>query len=129
MLTGNLEKAREFFAARLAFTTGPVEVKGMLDRNEAVTVIDVRRPDDYAAGHLPGAINLPQGKWHTANGLKKDNVNILYCYSQTCHLAAAAALELATQGYRVMEMEGGYAAWTAAGNASELIDCHCDTAA
>lgn len=113
MITGTPEKAREFFATKMAFTTGPVDVKNMLDRKEKVTVIDVRHPDIYAKGHIPGAVNLPQGQWHTAKGASKDELNIIYCYSQACHMAAAAALELASQGYRVMEMEGGFSAWTA----------------
>jgi rhodanese-related sulfurtransferase len=74
-------------------------------------------------------VNLPHGLWHSARGAAKDQLNVLYCDSQTCHLAAAAALELATQGYRVMEMEGGFAAWTAGNNAIAGIDCACDTAA
>lgn len=110
MITGNPDKAREFFAAKMAFTTGPFEVKGMLDRNEGVTIIDVRQPADYTKSHIPGAINLPYGTWHSAQGMAKDKLNIIYCYSQTCRLAAAAALELASQGYRVMELEGGFAA-------------------
>lgn len=113
MLTGNPEKAREYFATKMAFTAGPFEVKGMVERNEPIQIIDTRAPADYAQGHVPGAINLPQGLWHSARGLSKDKLNVLYCYSQTCHLAAAAALELAAQGYRVMEMEGGFAAWGA----------------
>lgn len=129
MITGNPEKAREFFAAKMAFTTGPVELKGMLDRKKNVTVIDVRRPEDYAKSHITGAVNLPHGQWNTAKGLSKDRLHVVYCYSQTCHLAAAAALEFASQGYRVMEMEGGFAAWTAGGNAIEGIDCACDVAA
>jgi len=129
MITANPEKAREFFAAKLAFTTGPVELKGMLGRKENVVVVDVRRPEDYAKSHIAGAINLPQGQWHSGKGLSKDKLHVIYCYSQTCHLAAAAALELASQGYRVMEMEGGFAAWTAGNNAVEGIDCACDTAA
>lgn len=129
MLTETTEKARAYFAAKMAFTTGPFEVQGMLARKENVTIVDVRAPDDYAKSHIPGALNLPQGQWHTAAGLSKDKLNILYCYSQTCHLAATAALELASQGYRVMEMEGGFAAWTAGSNALEGIDCACDTAA
>lgn len=129
MITENTEKARDYFAAKMAFTTGPVEVLGMLDRRENVTVIDVRRPDDFAKSHIPGAMNLPHGQWHKATGLSKEKINILYCYSQACHLAAAAALELASQGYRVMEMEGGFAAWTSGNNALEGIDCACDTAA
>jgi rhodanese-related sulfurtransferase len=145
MITGNPEKAREFFAAKMAFTTGPFEVKGMLDRKEGVTVIECAVPRTTRKAtsrqlllrcstslrpcRSPGAVNLPHGQWHTAKGLSKDKLNILYCYSQTCHLAAAAALELASQGYRVMEMEGGFAAWTAGNNAIEGIDCACDTAA
>jgi rhodanese-related sulfurtransferase len=129
MITGNPARAREFFAAKMAFTTGPVELKGMLGRKENVAVIDVRRPEDYAKSHIPGAVNLPHGQWHTAKGLSKDKLHVVYCYSQTCHLAAAAALEFASQGYRVMEMEGGFAAWTAGGNAIEGIDCACDVAA
>lgn len=122
MLTGNPEKAREYFAAKMAFTTGPFEVKAMVERNEPVLIIDTRAPADYAQGHVPGAINLPQGLWHSARGLSKDKLNILYCYSQTCHLAAAAALELAAQGYRVMEMEGGFAAWSASALPVDKLD-------
>ena len=129
MISGNADKAREFFAAKMAFTTGPFEVKGMIERQENVTVIDVRAADDFAKAHIPGAINLPYGTWHSAQGLTKDKLNVLYCYSQTCHLAAAAALELATQGYRVMEMEGGYAAWAGSAYRSEGVDCACDVAA
>lgn len=112
MIIGNPEKAREYFAAKMAFTVGPFELKGMLDRKENIVVVDVRSPEDFAKSHIPGAINLPSGTWHRAQGLLKDRLHVLYCYSQTCHLAAAAAFELASQGYRVMEMEGGFAAWT-----------------
>lgn len=102
MLTENAGKARAYFAARMVFTTGPFEIQGMLARKENVTIVDVRATDDYAKSHIPAAVNLPQGQWHTAEGLSKDTFNILYCYSQTCHLAAAAAVELASQGYRVI---------------------------
>lgn len=129
MITGNPEKAREFFAAKMAFTTGPFELKGMIERQENITVIDVRSPEDYAKAHVPGAVNLPYGTWHGAKGLAKDKLNVIYCYSQTCHLAAAAALELASQGYRVMEMDGGFAAWSASGNPAEGSECACDVAA
>lgn len=122
MLQSNTEKAREYFAAKMAFTTGPFELKGILERNEPIVVVDVRRAEDYDKGHVPGALNLPHGTWHTAAGLRKDRTNVIYCYSQTCHLAAKAALELASQGYPVMELEGGFAGWTAGGNVVE--DCH-----
>jgi rhodanese-related sulfurtransferase len=103
--------ARDYFAQKLAFVTGPVEVDGMIRRGEAVTPIDVRSPADFEAGHVPGAINLPQGKWHTLAGVRRDRTAILYCYNQTCKLAAAAAVELASRGVSVLEMEGGFDAW------------------
>jgi rhodanese-related sulfurtransferase len=40
---------------------------------------------------------------------------VLYCYSQTCKLAAAAAVELASRGIPVVEMEGGFEAWEKSG--------------
>lgn len=58
------------------------------------------------AGHIPGAINLPRDRWHTLDGLRKDQTNVLYCYSQVCHLAATAAVEFSTKGYPIMELEG-----------------------
>jgi len=43
-------------------------------------------------------------------GLAKDKLNVVLCYSQVCHLAATAAFEFAAQGYSVMELEGGFKA-------------------
>lgn len=107
--------AREHFTARQSFTTGPHEVTGMLDRKEDIVIVDVRYPGDFRKGHIPGAISLPKGKWQNAKGLAKDKLNVLYCYNQTCHMAAEAALELLALGYPVAEMEGGFATWEANG--------------
>jgi len=103
-------KAQEYFAAKMAFTTGPVELNRALNTND-VAIIDVRAEEDYAKGHIPGAVNLPKTKWSTLAGLHKDKTNVLYCYSQVCHLAAAAALEFAGKGFPVMELEGGFDEW------------------
>lgn len=111
MLDFDPHEARDFFARKLAFVTGPHELAGRMRRQEPITIVDVRLPSDYQAGHIPGAINLPHGKWHTLAGLSKQRTAIVYCYSQTCKLAAAAAVEFASAGIPVMEMEGGFAAW------------------
>lgn len=78
MITGNPEKARGFFAAKTAFTTGPVELTGMLDRKQPVTVVDVRRPEDYAKRHIPGAVTCP-----TARGTRLRICRRTSCTSST----------------------------------------------
>jgi rhodanese-related sulfurtransferase len=44
-------------------------------------------------------------------GLSRDKTNILYCYTQNCHLAANAAVAFAAKGFPVMETDGGFEAW------------------
>ncbi len=104
-------KAREYFHNRLMFTTGPVELARRIDRGDNIVVIDVRAEEDYNKGHVPCAINLPKDKWDTLEGLRKDALNVLYCYSMVCHLASTAAFEFADKGYPVMELEGGFDEW------------------
>ena len=103
-------KAKAYFEAKMAFTTGPIELERMI-RSGEVNVVDVRASEDYQEGHIPGAVSLPKDRWQTLQGLRKDKINVLYCYSQVCHLAASAAVEFAGRGYPVMELEGGFRAW------------------
>jgi rhodanese-related sulfurtransferase len=107
-------KAKEYFESKMAFTTGPVELERMMKSKE-VNVVDVRAAEDYAEGHIPSAVNLPKDRWHNPKELetklRKDKVNVLYCYSHVCHLAASAAVELSGKGYPVMELEGGWRWW------------------
>jgi rhodanese-related sulfurtransferase len=108
--------ATRHFAARNAFTTGPHELKGLLDAKADVVVVDVRFPSDFRNARIPGAVSLPKGKWDKPAGLAKDKLNVLYCYNPQCHLASEAAGALVAQGYPVVEMEGGFSAWEAFGN-------------
>jgi rhodanese-related sulfurtransferase len=115
MATATLQKsdparAKEYFEDKMAFTTGPVELERSIKAGE-VNVVDVREKADYDQGHIPGARNLPKTAWATLRGLDIDQPNVLYCYSQVCHLAATAAVEFASHGYSVIELEGGFAGW------------------
>ena len=107
-------KAKEYFESKMAFTTGPVELERMMKSKE-VNVVDLRAAEDYAEGHIPSAVNLPKDQWHNPKDLEaklqKNKVNVLYCYSHVCHLAASAAVELSGKGYPVMELEGGWRWW------------------
>jgi len=103
--------ALKYFQQKLDCTTGPIEVSHWLEEKAPVQVIDVRRPEDYNKGHIPGAANLPREQWETAKGLAKDKTNVVYCYSQTCHLAASAAVVFAKKGFSIVELEGGFNTW------------------
>ncbi|HKF93637.1 MAG TPA: rhodanese-like domain-containing protein [Gammaproteobacteria bacterium] len=92
----------------------------MIKAGKDAVIVDLRLPRDYKQGHIPGAIKLPNGQWRKPVDLSRDNINGVYCYSQTCHLAAQVAIELLAQGYPVMEMEGGVAGWQAAGYEIEV---------
>lgn len=106
------EKALEHFRAKLCFTLGPADLDRELKEDPAAcVVVDVRAPADFEEEHVPGSINLPKERWGTLEGLDKDKPNVLICYSQTCHLAARAAVEFSISGFSVVEMEGGFAAW------------------
>lgn len=105
-------RARAYFENKVAFTTGPVELDHLLKSGENhVTIVDVRAAEDYGKGHIPGAINLPKETWDNPAGLSKDKTNVVYCYSQVCHLAANACLAFASKGFPVMELEGGFDIW------------------
>ncbi|HEY4542871.1 MAG TPA: rhodanese-like domain-containing protein [Noviherbaspirillum sp.] len=117
MQTYDTNRANQYFRDKLAFTTGVHELEVMLSSPAPAPyqVVDVRYPTDFAASHVPKAVNLPRGKWDNPRGLSKETTLYLYCYNQTCHLAAEAAVALTALGYRVVEVEGGWAAWEANG--------------
>ena len=111
----DLERARAHFRARVAFTTGVHELERLIAGGAGgFQIVDVRYPADFAQAHVPGAVNLPKGKWRNAaalSALDRNATLYVYCYTPTCHLAAEAALELTAQGYRVVEVEGGWERW------------------
>jgi len=104
--------ARKYFEDKLAFTTGPLELdRWMKAAEDNLVIVDVRAEEDFVKGHIPGAINLPKERWHDPQGLSKNKTNVVYCYTQQCHLAANACVQFAAMEYPVMELEGGFAVW------------------
>ncbi len=85
-------------------------------RDDGVTVLDVRPPEEYESGHLPGALNvqLRELKGRLAD-LPKDKEVIAYCRGAYCVLSFEAVAELRRKGYRVRRLEEGYPEWRAAG--------------
>lgn len=107
------ERAKEYFENKVAFTVGPVELKEMIEKDsDKIQVIDVRTAEYYQKGHIPSAVSIPaKDITMHMNKLSKEKINIVYCYSQQCHLAAKAALVLAERGFPVVELEGGFNEW------------------
>ncbi|MDO9132215.1 MAG: rhodanese-like domain-containing protein [Hydrogenophaga sp.] len=85
----------------------------------ADAIIDVREADEYASGHLSGAINLPRGllefKLSGNPALEPRDLNVvLYC--KTSGRAALAAITMQSMGYlNVVSIAGGFDAWVEAG--------------
>lgn len=115
----NTQKAVEYFDNELSFTTNPFGVKSAIEqKEERIVIIDVRSAKDYKEGHIPGAINLPFHDYNAFNGgdlkfpeLKKENIHYIYCYELLCSLAQKATKQLASLGYQVKEIKGGFNSW------------------
>ncbi|MBI2394263.1 MAG: carboxypeptidase regulatory-like domain-containing protein [Deltaproteobacteria bacterium] len=77
-------------------------------------IISVRKPEDYAKGHIPGAINIPWDKTALEANLKMiptDREIVVYCY--TGHTGAVATAVLGTLGYhKVRNLKYGMLGWT-----------------
>ena len=106
-----LREAKVFFEERLDFTRGPAELHSMMEHGVKMNIIDVRRPEDFAKGHIPGAVNLPENKWSTFKGLSKDRPNVVYCYTIVCQLSTRAAKYFAEHDFPVIELTGGFERW------------------
>jgi rhodanese-related sulfurtransferase len=86
---------------------------------EANVLVDVREADEFAAGHLAGAVHISRGMLEfkfTANpALQSRDLNVLL-YCKTSGRAALAAAALHDMGYlNVKSIAGGFDAWAAAG--------------
>ena len=96
----------------------PVSREELLERARSglVTVLDVRPADEYAAGHIPGAANIPLADLEERLGeLGKDREIIAYCRGPYCVYAFEAVAALRQAGYEVRRLEDGLPQWRAAG--------------
>jgi rhodanese-related sulfurtransferase len=116
--------AAAHFAARLAFETDVADVHAAAAAGEAFTLVDVRSPEAWDAGHLPGAVHLPGGKvrLRAAGTIDADLPVVTYCWGPGCNGATRGALAFAALGYRVKEMLGGYEYWVREGFTVETGD-------
>jgi rhodanese-related sulfurtransferase len=107
---------REFLESRGAME--PIERAELLDRvsRGEVTVLDVRPWEEYAAGHIPGAVSVPLGELAGyLDRLPRDREVVAYCRGPYCVLALDAVDLLSDHGFRATRLEDGVAEWRGAG--------------
>jgi rhodanese-related sulfurtransferase/DNA-binding HxlR family transcriptional regulator len=91
-------------------------------RDGLVTVLDVRPEDEFALGHLPGALNIPLTELERRLAeLARDREVIAYCRGPYCVLSFEAVAMLRARGYLVRRLEDGYPEWKAAGLPTEAV--------
>ncbi len=83
-----------------------------LARDGLVTVLDVRPPEEYAAGHLPDAVNVPLDELEQwLDRLEPDDEVVAYCRGPHCILAFDAVERLRQRGIRARRLDGGLPEW------------------
>ena len=107
---------RGYFAERDSLE--PVSRQELLARVEAglVTVLDVRPEDEFALGHLPGAINIPVRELRSRlSELDPGREVIAYCRGAYCVFSFEAVASLRAEGRAARRLEDGFPEWRAAG--------------
>ena len=96
----------------------PVSARELLQRARqgVVTVLDVRPPEEFAAGHLPNAVNIPLKELTRRLGeLPRNQEVVAYCRGPYCVLAYEAVAELRRHGFTAWRLEDGLPEWRLAG--------------
>lgn len=92
----------------------PVPASELLERvrDDLVTVLDVRPQEEYAAGHLPGAINIPLAELEQhLDELDPAHEIVAYCRGPHCVLAFDAVAKLRERGWQANRLDGGLPEW------------------
>ncbi len=96
----------------------PVSRKQLLRRSNdgLVTILDVRPSEEYAVGHIPGALNVPLGDIEQClANIPKEQEIIAYCRGEYCVLAFEAVAKIRKKGFTARRLEEGFPEWKAAG--------------
>ncbi|MEL1264144.1 rhodanese-like domain-containing protein [Pseudoxanthomonas putridarboris] len=114
--------ALEHFESQFAYETDCWDTHDALSCGDpGFILVDVRGPDAFAAGHVPGAINIPHRKiiGSRMSTYPVDTLFVTYCAGPHCNGAARAAVRLAQLGFPVKLMAGGITGWLDEGFALE----------
>jgi rhodanese-related sulfurtransferase/DNA-binding transcriptional ArsR family regulator len=96
----------------------PVSREELLAKSRAgaVTVLDVRPSDEFALGHLPGAVNIPLRELEARLAeLDPAQEVVAYCRGAYCVMSYEVVAALRTRGFKARRLEDGLPEWRAAG--------------
>ena len=102
------------FSQRLSFETDCSDVHHSQQEGQVdFVLLDVRGEAAYAAGHVPGALNLPHRLMSAERMAEfpRNTLFVVYCAGPHCNGVHRAAVRLANLGYAVKEMIGGVTGW------------------
>jgi len=89
-------------------------------QSDSVVLLDVRPGDEFASGHLPGAVHIDVADLEAqAARLPKDREIVAYCRGPYCVMSYKAVQLLRGRGYSVRRLEDGFPEWKAAGRPVE----------
>ena len=94
----------------------PADLQSRLSGGEQIVVIDVREPEEFARGKIPGAYTIPRGvlEMQVDGRLPRESTVVLYCGAGG--RSALAAKSLADMGFeKVANLQGGWGAWMQSG--------------
>ena len=90
----------------------PAEAKALMDSEEGYVILDVRTPEEFAAGHIAGAILIPDYEIREkAESILTDKDQLILVYCRSGRRSKNAANELATLGYTNIKEFGGINDW------------------
>jgi rhodanese-related sulfurtransferase len=96
----------------------PLGLSELLERlkSDDVVVLDVRPEDEYASGHVPGALSIPAAELgRRLEELPRDREVVAYCRGPYCVLALEALEVLRSHGFRARRLDVGLPEWRAEG--------------
>lgn len=102
----------------------PVSREDLVERlrDDLVTVLDVRPEDEFALGHVPGALNVPLAALERRLAeLPRDKEVVAYCRGPYCVLSFEAVAALRARGFPVRRLVDGFPEWKAAGLPVETV--------
>jgi rhodanese-related sulfurtransferase len=110
------------FESTLRFETDCWDVHHSITTSQRdFVILDVRGPEAWAAGHVPGALHLPHGKITEGRmrEFPQDTLFVTYCAGPHCNGATRGAIRLARLGRPAKIMIGGVTGWLDEGFALE----------